>query len=117
MSEPQHYLKASHANALRQTFSFDEATVYALDTAQEAINRRGKIGFSRSVIIRVAIQVLAKQIRNALKDNNHAAMDQLRQMAWSNSTKRTNYGRKAVQGKTPGNKKRVAPSISEKESE
>ena len=113
MSEPQHYLKAAQADALRQTFSLDHRTVDSLDKAQEVINRRGKIGFSRSVIIRVAIQALARQINNAMRFNNHAALDQLRQMAWSNSSKRTNYGRKAVQGKTPGNKKREAPSIGE----
>ena len=93
MTDAQYYLHAKrHPHRLTQTFSFDPETLGELQAAQETINSLGEIGFSRSVILRVAIDNLGQSIRMAHQSSNDAALQALRNRAWQHSSKTTSKG-------------------------
>ena len=70
-----------------QSFRLEEATLNNLAFTQRLINEMGPVGFSRSVILRTAIQHLADSLRRAQRAHNHHALEQFRRMAWEHSSK------------------------------
>lgn len=93
MTDAQYYLNPRrNPNRLVQTFSLDPGTAAELREAQETINGLGEIGFSRSIILRVAIENLGWTLRNAQQSSNHAALQALRNRAWQHSSKTSSKG-------------------------
>lgn|GEM_PF-3946798 len=106
MPEPQYYLEAAEGDGLRQVFTLDQETTNDLHMIQDTINSLGNPGYSHAVIVRLAIQVAAAKVRLVSRENNPAALDQLRRMAWDNSSKQSQQAPKAAPGETPGNRHR-----------
>ncbi|WP_156001251.1 hypothetical protein [Thioalkalivibrio sp. ALgr3] len=91
MTNQSPHLQVSQSRKrLSQSFSFDPRTKETLNDVQVSLNGMSGYNFSRSIVLRVAIENLARTIESAMEMNNHTALEALSKRAWAHSSKKGN---------------------------